>query len=193
MEAGASVFRMNTAARIIGILFGIMMTTLSLIVAAETIIRKLFNASLQGADELGGYALAVGSSLAFSVALVRRAHIRIELLHVRLSAGVQAVLNWAAMLLLALFGLLLTYVCWTILTDTLAYRSTAPTPWATPLIWPQSLWYAGLVLFTLLALGLATRATILLVSGRFGQLNRDYGPVEVREELAHEIEDLKRR
>lgn len=184
---------MDAIARAIGILFGLMMTALSLLVAAETVMRKLFNISLQGADELGGYTLAVGSSLAFSVALMRRAHIRIELLHVRMPPGVQAVLNWASITMLALFGLLLAYVCWTILADTLAYHSTAPTPWATPLIYPQGLWYAGLVLFALLALGLAARATILLARGRIARLNRDYGPVEAREELEEELKDLKRR
>ena len=70
--------------RVVGILsavFGWMFLALSVLVAAETLSRKLFNFSFQGADELGGYALAVGSSLAFTVALVERAHIRIDLLH----------------------------------------------------------------------------------------------------------------
>ena len=44
----------------------------SLVVAVETVMRKVFNVSLQGADELGGYALAVGATIAFSMALLGR-------------------------------------------------------------------------------------------------------------------------
>ena len=59
---------MNRVATALSIAFGYMFVALSLFVTAETIMRKLFNVSFQGADELGGYALAVGSSLAFSIA-----------------------------------------------------------------------------------------------------------------------------
>ena len=40
--------------------FGGIFLALSVVVTVETLSRKLFNVSLQGADELGGYALAVG-------------------------------------------------------------------------------------------------------------------------------------
>src|SRR3546814_2022259 len=62
-------------------IFGYMMLALSIVVTVETIGRKLFDFSLQGADELGGYALAVGSSIGFSAALIERAHIRVDLFH----------------------------------------------------------------------------------------------------------------
>lgn len=176
-----------------GIAFGLMFTGLAVLVSAETILRKLFNISLQGTDELGGYILAIGSSLAFSVALLHRAHIRIDILHQRLPAAVQAVLNWASIVLLAALGLFFAYVCWTILAETLEYGSTAPTPWATPLIYPQSLWYAGLVIFALLAVALAARATVLLLQGRVGTLNNDFGPQTADDELKEELEDIKQR
>lgn len=40
----------------LAMLFGLIFLVLSAIVSIETISRKLFNFSLQGADELGGYA-----------------------------------------------------------------------------------------------------------------------------------------
>ncbi len=55
-------------------------------VAVETVVRKVFNFSLQGADELGGYALAVGATIAFSLALLGRTHIRVDVFHDRLPA-----------------------------------------------------------------------------------------------------------
>ena len=45
---------------LLGGIFGYIMLALAAVVTVETLGRKLFNFSLQGADELGGYALAVG-------------------------------------------------------------------------------------------------------------------------------------
>ncbi|WP_210260140.1 TRAP transporter small permease subunit [Hongsoonwoonella zoysiae] len=79
-------------------LFGIALIALSVFVSIETIARKLFNFSFEGADELGGYVLAVGSSLAFVVALLDRAHIRIDVLHARFPKKLQAVMDWLSVL-----------------------------------------------------------------------------------------------
>jgi TRAP-type C4-dicarboxylate transport system permease small subunit len=184
---------MDRLATLLSCIFGYMFLALSALVTTETIMRKLLNVSFQGADELGGYALAVGSSLAFSIALIGRAHIRIDLVHQYLPPRVQAVLNWLAIVLLSLFGLLMAWVCLKIIQDTLDYGSTAPTPWATPLIYPQGLWYAALVVFGAIATWLAVQATIQLFGGRIDQLNRDFHPKGAMEELADEMEDLQRR
>ena len=66
--------------------FGCIFLGLSVVVAVETISRKVFNVSLQGADELGGYALAVGSTIAFSLALMGRNHIRVDVFHEQVPA-----------------------------------------------------------------------------------------------------------
>ena len=60
---------------------------LAVVVTVETVARKVFNVSLQGADELGGYALAVGSTIAFSLALMGRNHIRVDVFHETLLAA----------------------------------------------------------------------------------------------------------
>jgi TRAP-type C4-dicarboxylate transport system permease small subunit len=172
---------------------GYILLALAVLVAAETLGRKLFSFSLQGVDELGGYALAVGSSLAFTTALIERAHIRIELFHVKLPTPLQMALNWSAVTSIAAFGGLLAWVCFTILRDSLDYNSTAATPWATPLIYPQSLWYAGIVIFAIVSVTMALHATYLLVIGDGGALNKFYGPKEAAEEVKEELEDLARR
>lgn len=184
---------MDRLAILLSCVFGYMFVALSALVTTETIMRKLFNVSFQGADELGGYALAVGSSLAFSIALIGRSHIRIDLVHQYLPRAVQAVLNWLAIVLMALFGLLLVWVCFKIIQDTLDYGSTAPTPWATPLIYPQGLWYVALVAFGAIATWLALQATAYLVGGKIDELNRDFHPKGAIEELTDEMEDLQRR
>lgn len=173
--------------------FGLIFVALSIIIAVETVSRKLFNVSLQGADELGGYALAVGSTISFSLALMGRNHIRVDVFHERLSRRLQGLMNWLSIVSIALLGAFIAWIAEKVIADTMLYGSTAQTPWATPLIWPQSVWYAGLVIFALVACGYAIRATVLLFSGRIDVLNRDFSPKSAKEELREELDDLAHR
>ena len=173
--------------------FGTTFLVLAAVVTVETIARKVFNISLQGADELGGYALAVGSTIAFSLALMGRNHIRVDVFHEMMPRRMQAFLNWFSIVSLAAFGIFVAWVATKVIADTQAYGSTAQTPWATPLIWPQSVWYAGLVIFALVATGYALRATGLLAMRRTDTLNHDFHPKSAKEELKEELDDLANR
>ena len=181
---------MRTIQRWLAWTFGVIFVGLSVVVTIETAARKLFNFSIQGADELGGYSLAVGSTIAFTLALVGRNHIRVDVFHELFPRRLQAALNWISILLIAAFGLLMAWLCLGVIRDTFAYRSTAQTPWATPLVYPQSVWYAGLVIFALVALGFAARATWLYFSGRIDKLNHDFHPKSTKEELKEELDDF---
>src|SRR5437773_4886474 len=174
-------------------IFGLIFLALSVIVTVETIARKVFTFSLQGAGELGGYALALGSTLAFSLALIGRNHIRVDVFHEFFSRRMQAALNWLSITMIALFAVVIALVSIKVLRETVEYGSTAQTPWATPLIYPQSLWYAGFVLFMLVAIGYAARATYLLFKGRIDELNVEFHPKSAKEELKEELEDLEHR
>ena len=160
---------MQVIQRMLAWVFGAIFIGLSVVVTVETIARKLFKFSIQGADELGGYALAAGSVIAFSLALVGRNHIRVDVFHERFPARLQAMLN------------------------ALSYRSTAPTPWQTPLIWPQGVWYAGLVVFALVTVGYAARAVWLLARGEVDQVNREFPPKSAKEEVKEELDDFAQR
>ncbi len=182
-------FLVVTASR----LFGIALLGLSIFVSIETISRKLFNFSFQGADELGGYVLAVGSSLAFVVALYDRAHIRIDVVHQHFPKRLQSVMDWLSIVSIAALGLFMVYVGRIVIADTMSYGSTAPTPWATPLIYPQGVWYAALCLFALCAVILALRATRLAIAGKWDEISKDFHPKGANEELEEELSDLERR
>ncbi len=184
---------MNTFATFSSRLLGIALVGLSIFVSMETLARKLFNFSFEGADELGGYVLAVGSSLAFVVALIDRAHIRIDVFHARFPRKLQAIMDWLSSISVALLGLFIIYVGRIVIMDTVSYGSTAPTPWATPLIWPQAVWFAALCLFALTAIFLAVRATVNIANGRFDQVIEEFHPKGAIEELEEEMDDLKRR
>ena len=189
--AGASM--KGCIENLLATVFGTVFLSLAVGVTVETLARKLFNISIQGADELGGYALAVGSTIAFSLALMGRNHIRVDVFHEMLPQRIQAGLNWVAIMSMAAFAGFIAIISFKVITDTLHYRSTAPTPWQTPLIWPQAVWYAGLVIFALVALGYALRATKLLLAGDLTTLNHDFSPKSAKEELKEELDDLGAR
>lgn len=184
---------MEHLAKWISRIFGWSLLFLSGFVALETVLRKAFNTSLQGADELGGYILALGASLAFIVAMIDRAHIRIDVLHARFPVFLQAVIDWLSVISLGVLGLFFLYVGWFVISDTMAYGSTAATPWRTPLIWPQSAWYAGLAIFALCSFAMAWRATRLFFAGRHAQLAAEFNPVSAEEELSEELTQLRER
>jgi TRAP-type C4-dicarboxylate transport system permease small subunit len=174
-------------------IFGVIFLVLSVVVTVETLARKLFNFSIQGADELGGYSLAIGSTIAFSLALMGRNHIRVDVFHDMFPRPMKAVLNWGSIVLLAALAVLFVAVSFRVLQESHAYGSTAQTPWATPLIYPQGLWYAGLIMFMLVGVGYAARATYLLFTRRIDELNEEFHPKSAKEELKEELEDFEHR
>lgn len=173
--------------------FGLIFVGLALAVALETVLRKLFNISLQGVDELGGYSLAVGGALAFAAALSARAHIRIDVVHDRLPRAARIALNVLAAVALAATAVALAWMAWISLSDSILFGSTAQTPWATPLRYPQTLWVAALALFAALSLVGVARVLTLLATGRLDRLDREFSPRGAREELEEEVADLKKR
>lgn len=179
--------------QLLGTLFGLVFLGLAAVVTVETVMRKLFNVSLQGADELGGYALAVGATLGFSLALLGRAHIRVDVFHDRLPRTLQLALNWLSVVSLAALALLMAWLAWFVIQDTRAYQSVAQTPWATPLVYPQTAWLIGLMVFGAVGLFSALRVSWLLLRGQTDRVLRDYGPRSTRDEVAEELQDLKAR
>lgn len=184
---------MKQLEKIAATLFGVVFLLLAFAVAVETTMRKVFNVSLQGVDELGGYCLAVGASLAFTLALLSRAHIRIDLIHDRLSRGPRIALNVFAMLTITATALLMLAMAYYSLRDSIALNSTAQTPWATPIKYPQMVWITCLGLFAAVSCGYAVRVLWLAATGGGDALVRDYSPRGAKEELQEELEDVRAR
>ena len=180
---------MKNLEKVAAALFGLVFLLLSFAVAVETTMRKVFNVSLQGVDELGGYCLAVGASLAFTLALVSRAHIRIDLIHDLLPRGPRLWLNVMAMFTITATALLRVAMAYYSLRDSIVLNSTAQTPWATPIKYPQMVWIACLGLFGAVASGYAVRVIWLALSGRSDELEATYSPRGAKEELKEEVDD----
>jgi TRAP-type C4-dicarboxylate transport system permease small subunit len=173
--------------------FGLAFIGLAGMVTVETLMRKLANHSFQGVDELSGYVLAVGGALSFAVAVAGRTHIRIDIVHDRLPRALRIVLNILAAATLAAGAAALLGMAWFALSDSILFRATAQTPWATPLRIPQTVWVVALGVFLAVALLQIGRIVWLAIGGRFETIDRSYSPRGSRDELEEELADIKAR
>jgi TRAP-type C4-dicarboxylate transport system permease small subunit len=174
-------------------IFGFAFLGLAVAVTTETVMRKIFNLSLQGVDELGGYVLAIAGAMSLTVALVARAHIRIDLIHDRLPAPLRAVLNVLASLSILACAAALLRMAWFACDESAALGATAQTPWATPLEYPQALWMLALAPFLIVCAIETAQIFVLLAQWKTRAIDRSYGPRSAQEELQDELDDLKAR
>lgn len=137
------------------------------LVVFEVVARKFFEFSISGADELSGYAYALSMTWGFVYALHTHAHIRVDVLYVRLPHKVRCILDVVS--LTAFTGLIgfLTYRAILVVEESIAIGALSSTPLAVPLVIPQVFWVAGLVFFTFCLVVVLVRVSRALVRGDF--------------------------
>lgn len=165
---------------------------LAFLIIFEIFARRLFGYSLQGVDELGGYIVAVTGTFSFAYCLIERGHTRIDIVLNRVPGRGRAMLNTLAIVMAAGAALFMTWYGWRALADSIAFNSRSATPLQTPTWIPQSLWFAGLIVFTITALVMALHAAILSMRDP-EHTNRDYGPASVEEEVEREMSGAAQR
>lgn len=183
---------MNPVARVLGpparwiaIAGGWWLMALAALTCLEILLRKFFQVSLQGVDEIGAYTLAIFSTLSFAQALVGKSHTRVDFLLGHLPGPLRAVLNALAYLLLAALAGFAAWRGGAVLAESLEFQSHANSPLQTPLWLPQSAWLAGLIAFAVAAGAFAAHALWLLLTD-WPRVNRLYGPMTLEEEVAAE-------
>lgn len=165
---------------------GTLVLASAVLVSVDVLLRKLFLVSLGGADELSGYAFAIGTTWALGFTLLRRANVRVDALYIRLPPVACAILDIVALLALGGFIALLTWQAWDVLGTSLAFSARATTPLQTPLWIPQSLWLIGLFLFLFTLVPLLLRATFALLGGDLATVRRLAGARTIEEDAADE-------
>jgi TRAP-type C4-dicarboxylate transport system permease small subunit len=176
----------GSIARACAIVAGWALMAISVATCVEIVGRKYFSFSFRGLDEIGGYMLAGVSAFGFAYALSQRSHMRVTLLFPYVPSFVQSLLNVLAMLTLAAMA---TFCAWRggfEVLDVLLSGKRANTPLSTPLWIPETVWFAGMVLFAIGTVLMAVHSVSLLVRDRV-RLNRLYGPQSLEEEIATEV------
>ncbi|HIL83666.1 MAG TPA: TRAP transporter small permease subunit, partial [Pseudomonadales bacterium] len=96
--------KLQLASNILTILTGYSLLILSFGIVLEIFLRAVFNFSLQGVDEYGGYVVAILVAFGISQNLILRGHIRIDFFFEKLNFKVQAYLNLLTYFLFFLFA-----------------------------------------------------------------------------------------
>ncbi len=137
---------------------GFMLIAAAIMVTVDVFLRKFFNVSMAGSDELSGYAFGVSTTFALSYALLTRSNIRVDAFYHLFPSWFRPIADILGhVLLLGLIGLI-AYMGFQMLMDTYHFGSRSITPLRTPLAIPQTLWWLGL------AFSLFTGIILLLVS-----------------------------
>src|SRR5262245_66587029 len=82
---------------------GALVLLAAILIGIDVLMRKFLDRSIGGADELEGYALAIGTAWGLGAALLDRAHIRIDSLYVLFPQKLRLALHAAALLLSGTF------------------------------------------------------------------------------------------
>lgn len=172
---------------------GLLVALAAAVICAEIVLRRVFNTTMVGVDEIGGYALAIGSAWSFAHALIHKAHVRIDTLYFRLPRRLRPYLDLCSLTVLLWLVALLTYRAAEMAYFSGQYGSRSMTPIATPLVVPQALWAVGLGFFLLVIVVLLARALAALLRGDGAAVSRLAGPATIEEELEDELGDVARR
>ena len=160
----------------------------ALVVAADVLVRKLFDVTMGGSDELSGYALAIAMSWGSASVLINRSHIRIDVLYQYLPLKLQVLSNLIALIGLGSFiGLLVRY-SWEVVSSSWSMDALSNTPLQTPLWIPQGLWFLGFCLFLLTLIVLLWNCVEALLRGNTQQLLQLVSPRSGVEEAQDEAE-----
>ena len=178
---------------VLALAVGWVLVLLSVTIVVEVFGRKLFAMSLQGVDEYGGYVLAIGSAVGFSLALFHKAHIRIDVVIRYLPVSVRAVADLVALAVLAFVAFELTFTAINVAMQSHAMQAQAVSPLRTPLDVPQGLWAAAFALFALSVIVVFLRTAVAVAQRDWATVEREAGLANIDEEVAGEVESAKRR
>ena len=177
---------------LLSILGGYVLLILSFLIVFEVFSRKLFDFSLQGVDEIGGYVVAITGTFGFAYALIERTHTRIDILLGHVPPLLRNLLNLLAYALVTAAALFMLRYGYEALSESILFGSISPTPLQTAMWIPQSLWVAGLVVFAITATAMLVHLLVL----QFRNPERgfqQYGPPGVELEVGREMADARKR
>lgn len=158
----------------------------ALLVTLEVFLRKLFNISLGGADEMSGYAFGVATTFGLAYALFQRAHIRVDAAYNLFPAWLKLIADFIGIILLAGFAGIVTVMSWQLVVDTITHNSHSITPLRTPLMIPQIPWLFGWVFFVFCTVLLILNAVIALARRDFKQAEALIGTKTLDEQVEEE-------
>jgi TRAP-type mannitol/chloroaromatic compound transport system permease small subunit len=165
---------------------GVLLFLAAFTVSVDVIARKVLSVSLGGADELSGYAFAIGTTWAFAFALLQRANVRVDALYQLLPAKLCALLDVLALVALGVFAAYLSRFAYEVMITSWSLGSRSNSALQVPLWIPQALWAAGLALFLVTLALLLAKSIGALARGDWDAIREQLGARSAVEEAAEE-------
>lgn len=172
---------------------GALILLAAILIGIDVVMRKFFTASIGGADELAGYALALGTAWSLAAALLDRAHIRIDSLYVLFPRRLRFILDVAGLVLFVAFFALIAWHGWNVVAQSWEAGSRSQSALQTPTVIPQLIWFAGLAGFVAVGIILLVYAVVLGMQGKHAAVAKVISTRSAEEEVADEIHDLFER
>jgi TRAP-type C4-dicarboxylate transport system permease small subunit len=172
---------------------GALVLLAAFLIGVDVLLRKFLALSIGGADELAGYALAIGTAWGLAAALLDRAHIRIDSLYVLFPQKLRVGLDLVALVLLVGFFALIAWHGSGVVAQSWTSESRSQSALETPTVIPQLVWMAGLVVFVVIGSILLVDAIRTFAAGDLRGAARLVSTRSAEEEVEDEIRDLKDR
>jgi TRAP-type C4-dicarboxylate transport system permease small subunit len=172
---------------------GALVLAAAVLIGIDVVLRKFFATSIGGADELAGYALAIGTAWSLGAALIDRAHIRIDSLYVLLPTRLRLALDFVGLILFVGFFGLIARHGWNVVEQSWSAGSRSQSALQTPTVIPHAIWFVGLVVFVAVGVVLFVYALRLAARGETGAVAAAIGTRSAEEDVEAEIQSLKER
>lgn len=184
---------LRTVTRRICLTAGWGLILLSAVITINVLLRKLFNYSLQGVDEYGGYCLALCAAIGFSQAAFERGHIRIDVFTQLVPQRARAIFDVIALLALNVTAWMIGVKAFGVFQASYELSALAPSALRTHLSIPQGVWAGALLWFCLILSMQLMRAVIYLIRRDWQRIEQEFGAPDTRDEVEQEIEQARAR
>lgn len=172
---------------------GILILLSAVLIGIDVVLRRAFATSIGGADELAGYALAIGTAWALAATLLERGHIRIDSLYVFLPAPLRVLLDFLGLGLFIAFFALVGWHGIGVVEQSWSSGSRSQSALETPVVVPQIVWIAGLGMFVVVGIALTLAALARAISGDLAGVAKMIGTRSSEEEVAEEMRAAQAR
>ncbi|WP_431281134.1 TRAP transporter small permease subunit [Humitalea sp. 24SJ18S-53] len=165
-----------------GVAAGWIYVGIAIFVTADVLSRRFLGTSSGGTTEVSGYMMGFGIAWGVAQAMTDRAHVRIDVLVMRLPLAARQLLHVFS---LALLTLLMIVVAWSsigVVEESILFDTRDISALAVPLVVPQSLWAFGLCFFALLLVAMLLESLCLLIAGRGAEVDAMLRPRSYEEE-----------
>ncbi|HVX99693.1 MAG TPA: TRAP transporter small permease [Pseudorhodoplanes sp.] len=177
-------------ARVSAWIGGALLTLSAIVIGIDILLRNTVAITIGGANELSGYALAVATPWAMILAMLHRSHVRIDTVYTHLSSWWRAFLDLVGLAATISFFALVAWYAEGVLEQSIDSNTHSVSALAIPLAIPQALWFAGFVVFLVVAAILLLRAILAFAKGDLRRVHALVGARSTEEELEAEQQSL---